>query len=72
MRSPVEELAQELGAAVQVRRVNFNYEKDLVRELGLTICPTYVAFHQGTEQFRVSYPTSDAQLRELLAVAMQP
>jgi thioredoxin-like negative regulator of GroEL len=72
MRSPVEELAQELGDAVQVRRVNFNYEKDLVRELGLAICPTYVAFRQGEERFRVSYPTSSAQLRELLAVEMQP
>lgn len=71
IRQQVDLLAESREGHVKVCRVNLNYERPLANQLGISVCPTYVVFHEGKEAFRISYPTSsdmlDAQLDDLLS-----
>lgn len=58
LRSQVERLADQFSGRAKVRRINLNAERALAAEMGVTICPTYIAFVEGQEVFRISYPTS--------------
>ena len=62
MRSQFEQISSELDGRVDVCRLNLNFERDLVAQLGIKVCPTYVAFDQGKEVFRVAFPTSGEML----------
>ena len=71
IRQQIDLLAESRKGLMEVYRVNLNYERSLVIQLGISVCPTYVVFHEGKEAFRISYPTSsdmlDSQLDDLLA-----
>lgn len=58
LRPQVERLADQFSGKAKVRRINLNAERALAAQLGVTICPTYIAFVNGQEAFRTSYPTS--------------
>jgi thiol-disulfide isomerase/thioredoxin len=58
LRPQVEWLAGQFSGKAKVRRINLNAERTLAAQLGVTICPTYIAFVDGQEAFRTSYPTS--------------
>lgn len=58
LRPQVERLADQFSGRAKVRRINLNAERALVTQLGVTICPTYIAYVDGPEAFRISYPTS--------------
>lgn len=58
LRPQVEELADQFSGRALVRRINLNAERAFAAEMGVTICPTYIAFVDGQEAFRTSYPTS--------------
>jgi thioredoxin 1 len=58
LRPQVERLADQFSGRAKVRRINLNAERALATQLGVTICPTYIAFIDGQEAFRISYPTS--------------
>lgn len=66
MRSQVNELAQGKAKEVAVLRVDFTLDRALANQLGVTVCPSYLAFDGGQELFRISYPTSG----DLLASAL--
>lgn len=73
LRPQFEQLAQENDGKWVARRVNLNYERSLVAELGITVCPSYVAFVDGREAFRSAYPASKDLLQSQLAAAeLQP
>jgi thioredoxin-like negative regulator of GroEL len=71
MRGQVEMLAERLAGRVEVCRVNLNHERMLTSQLGIGVCPTYVAFWKGKEAFRASYPTSgdllNARVEEVIS-----
>lgn len=58
MRPQIDRLAAEQGDRLTIRRVNLNQEQALTSRLGVSVCPTYVAFRDGKEVFRAAYPTS--------------
>lgn len=58
MRPQVDSLIEQLGERATVCRINLNSERQLVAKLKVTVCPTYVAFVNGKELFRMAYPTS--------------
>lgn len=58
MRPQVNELADYKPNDIEVLRVNFNHDRVLANQLGVTVCPTYIAFEDGQELFRIAYPTS--------------
>ena len=58
MRMPIDRLAAEQRAWLKVRRVNLSEYLQLMVELKLTACPSYVAFRDGEEVFRTDSPTS--------------
>ncbi len=62
MRPQIESLVTDLNGRAEVCRLNLNYERQLVNQLGITVCPTYVAFADGQELFRISDPTSGDML----------
>lgn len=62
MRGPIVKITKDLECRVDVCRLDLNFERDLVTQLGIRACPTYVAFDQGKEVFRVAYPTSGEML----------
>jgi thioredoxin-like negative regulator of GroEL len=74
MRAQIDRLASD--ERIVVRRVDFNQHPELTSRLGVSVCPSYVAFHQGQEQFRAAYPTSAdlivAKLAESLSGADSP
>jgi len=62
MRSQFEKIGTDVEGKIDVCRLDLNFERDLVAQLGIKVCPTYVAFDQGQEVFRVAYPTSGEML----------
>lgn len=58
MRPQIDRLAAEQRDQLTICRVNFNQEPALTRRLGISVCPSYVAFRDGEEVFRAAYPTS--------------
>lgn len=57
-KSDVERLRDSLGGDVDVIRVDFNANAQMVAELGGTICPTYVLFDDSNHVFTRSFPLS--------------
>ncbi|MEM9351828.1 MAG: thioredoxin family protein [Planctomycetota bacterium] len=70
MRAPIDRLASDQGQRLEVQRVNLRREPAVAWELGVTVCPSYIAFRDGQEVFRAAYPTSAeriaAELEECL------
>lgn len=62
MSSQIENISTDVEGKVDVYRLNLKFECDLVAQLGIKVCPTYVAFDHGKEVFRVAHPTSGAML----------
>lgn len=58
VRSNVVQLGERLADRVDVVRVDFNANAALVSQLGGTICPTYVLFHDGRPVLARSFPVS--------------
>lgn len=58
MQPQIRKLASQVSERAELCLINFNYERQLVNELGITVCPTYIAFVDGREVFRTSHPTS--------------
>ena len=58
MRPQIDRLAAEQRDRLTIRRVNLSQEPALTSRLGVSVCPSYVAFRDGEEVFRAAYPTS--------------
>ena len=73
MRPQIDRLAAEQRDRLTICRVNFSQEPALTSRLGVSVCPSYVAFRDGEEVFRAAYPTSAdlivVELDEYLRVA---
>jgi len=75
LREQIDRLASDKRDRLTVRRVNLNQQPALAKQLGVAVCPSYIAFRGGEEVFRAAYPTSadlivaglDASLRNLSA-----
>ncbi|QDS99264.1 thioredoxin family protein [Adhaeretor mobilis] len=70
MRPQLQTLATQLSGRAEVCSVNFNNERQVVTKLGIIVCPTYVAFENGKELFRMSHPTSGDLLLARLEESM--
>ena len=57
-KSDVVHLRDSLEGEVDVVRVDFNANVQMVSQLGGTICPTYVLFDQGEPVLTRSFPLS--------------
>ncbi len=64
MRQPIDQLASDEQRGLTIRRVNLQQQPGLAWELGVKVCPSYIAFRDGEEVFRAEYPTSS----DLIAV----
>ena len=58
MRPQIDRLASDEQNRTVVHRVDLTLERALASRIGLTMCPSYVAFRNGVEVFRAEYPTS--------------
>ncbi|MEM6655283.1 MAG: thioredoxin family protein [Planctomycetota bacterium] len=58
MREPIDHLASDQHDLLTVRRVDLRKHPQLAWELGFNEYPTYIAFRNGEEVFRATYPTS--------------
>ena len=67
MRSQVNRLAQDKSNGIEILRVDFNQNRAFAAQMGVTVCPSYIAFDGGQELFRIAYPTSG----DLIASAFQ-
>jgi thioredoxin-like negative regulator of GroEL len=72
LRPQVERLAEQFADRAIVRRVNLHQARPLAAKLGVTVCPTYIAYVDGQEQFRASYPTSGDLLAAQLGDVLGP
>ena len=66
MRSDIVGLGQRFEGRVNVVRVDYNANVQMVAELGGTICPTYVFFKDGKPVQTESFPTSADMLQSWL------
>ena len=66
MRSDIVDLGQRFEGRVNVVRVDYNANVQMVAELGGTICPTYVFFKDGKPVQTESFPTSADMLQSRL------
>ena len=66
MRSDIVDLGQRFEGRVNVVRVDYNANAQMVAELGGTICPTYVFFKDGKPVQTESFPTSADMLQARL------
>ncbi len=64
MRRQIDQLASDEQQGFKIRRVNLQQQPGLAWELGVKMCPSYIAFRDGEEVFRTEYPTSS----DLIAV----
>jgi thioredoxin-like negative regulator of GroEL len=71
MRNPIEQLANTERERLSIRRVDFNKHASLARQLGVSVCPSYIAFHKGKEVFRAAYPTSSDLIAAGLDAALR-
>ena len=58
MRDQITQLVEERHAQVVYRRVNVRNEPQLASKLGITMCPSYLAFRNGKEILRTAFPAS--------------
>ncbi len=58
MRSPIRQKATELLQQADVVRIDFNLNQSLAREVGATVCPSYVVYSQGQVASVRTWPTS--------------
>ena len=58
MRPHIDRLAHVEQDRTVVHRVDLTLERAFASQLGVTMCPSYVAFRNGEEVFRTEYPTS--------------
>lgn len=58
MRESIRELASNERKGLAVYRVDIRQQPAVAWELGVTVCPSYIAFRDGEEVFRATYPTS--------------
>lgn len=66
MRQHINRLATNEQDRTLVQRINLTHDHALASQLGVTICPSYVAFRNGEEIFRTEYPTTG----DLIAVEL--
>ncbi|MEZ6129782.1 MAG: thioredoxin family protein [Planctomycetaceae bacterium] len=58
MRSPIRQKAAELQQQADVVRIDFNLNQKLAREVGATVCPSYVVYSKGQVASVRTWPTS--------------
>lgn len=58
MRSPIRQKAAELQQRADVVRIDFNRNQQLAREVGATVCPSYVVYSGGRISSVRTWPTS--------------
>lgn len=58
MRPQINQLAKDESNGIEVVRVDLHLDRALANEMGVTACPSYIAFDGGEEVFRSAYPTS--------------
>lgn len=58
MRTQMTSLAREFEGQADVVRVDFNVNRRLAAQLGVTVCPSYVLFDQGQVVVRRSFPVT--------------
>lgn len=58
MRSPIRQKAAELQQQADVVRIDFNMNQKLAREVGATVCPSYVVYSSGQISSIRTWPTS--------------
>ena len=58
MRSPIRRKATELLQQADVVRIDFNLNQTLAREVGATVCPSYVVYSKGQVASVRTWPTS--------------
>lgn len=58
MRSPIRQKAAELTQQADVVRIDFNLNQKLAREVGATVCPSYVVYCHGRVVSVRTWPTS--------------
>ena len=58
MRSPIRQKATELQQQADVVRIDFNLNQKLAREVGATVCPSYVVYSAGQVSSVRTWPTS--------------
>lgn len=58
MRSPIRQKAAELEEEADVVRIDFNMNQRLAREVGATVCPSYVVYSEGQVASVRTWPTS--------------
>lgn len=72
MRSPIRGLASSLQKTADVVRIDFNLNQKLAREVGATVCPSYVLYSSGEVANVRTWPTSAdfvaRDIEELVAV----
>jgi thioredoxin 1 len=67
LRPQIEKLAEQYAGRATVCRVNLHMDRQFASQLGVAVCPTYIAFVDGQERFRISYPTSGDLIGDQLA-----
>ena len=58
MRSPIRQKAAELQQQADVVRIDFNLNQKLARDVGATVCPSYVVYSSGQVSSIRTWPTS--------------
>lgn len=58
MRSPIRQKAAELQQQADVVRIDFNMNQKLARDVGATVCPSYVVYSSGQVSSIRTWPTS--------------
>lgn len=71
MRTSIDRLAADQKDRLKVRRVNLSQHLQLMVELNLPACPSYVAFRDGEEVFRTSCPTTADLIASGLDAALE-
>lgn len=72
MRTQIDRLASEIESEIAICRVDLNRDPVLATRFEVTMCPSYIAFIDGQEVFRIAYPTSGDLVFAKLENALQP
>ena len=72
MRPQVDELADSRSEQTDVYRVNLTSERAFAQQVGIDMCPTYIAYVDGREVFRTAFPTSGDMIASELDRAWPP
>lgn len=70
MRSPIRQKALELQQDADIVRIDFNMNQKLAREVGATVCPSYVVYSEGRVASVRTWPTSADFVADDVAAAV--